>query len=796
MSYLERAGPAPPGAWVAFEPGPLRRSEPLAERFRHELLQSMRVAQGFDIEIRLTWSTGPSASIELGATGPLGRGWLDGTLTRAYGPGRWVDLARPRDSTPIATRAVGRLPVGGTLPPTAAGEAEPWSAAVTRALLRLPAGLQIRWTLRPRPPGPLRVPAPPPLEPEPAPNGWRLAPLTSSERELRDSLDRSHRAKAWSALVEIGADRTVPDEVVWRVSHLLQVATATQGGSALSWHRASRWARIAAPWFSVSEEEAAALLPEPWGGVGTTAESDAPNLGLVVGTRADGRRVRLAVPRGEGRHLVVLGETGMGKSSALVALALSAVRHAGVILFDPVGDTAREFLRRLPPNAIPRSIWISPEHSPIPVNALAGLGGGGVGRLGRDKPLNDLVAAFRRVRAVRFADSPFWGPRIEETLSRALRIAAAVPRGTLVDAETFVTRAARRHVGVPSEVEADATELRILALERPDEVEGARRVLSEVTRNETLRSLLCAPDARLEPAQLVAPGSVAVISGDAPTVGSTAASYLLAIHLALAWANLLARPPTSKTMVILDEAQWYAHEAASEMFRLGRRANLHLWLATQALSSLPDIVREAAVTNAADFLVFRGSPVDAREFVRWHPALDEPTLLCLGRGSAVLLQSKGHSMTWLRTPRRIPAPQPVATEASIVARGRAYRVASATSQSSTNEVTEEACDSASITDLLNVIWAALDLSGTSRTVGIPLALLRLAANPPPAAVRELGRILQHGGALGRERRVGGRPGWWIHREAFDRLLTKPPTGEAAEKARARWARVAGGGSGV
>ena len=64
------------------------------------------------------------------------------------------------------------------------------------------------------------------------------------------------------------------------------------------------------------------------------------------------------------KHLLVVGPTGVGKSTFLYWLALSAIRQGhGILLLDPKGDLVRALLAAIPRTASPTS---SPSTSPTP----------------------------------------------------------------------------------------------------------------------------------------------------------------------------------------------------------------------------------------------------------------------------------------------------------------------------------------------------------------------------------------------------------------------------------------------
>ncbi|MGD0250891.1 MAG: DUF87 domain-containing protein [Thermoplasmata archaeon] len=406
----------------------------------------------------------------------------------------------------------------------------------------------------------------------------------------------------------------------------------------------------------MSEEEMVLVLPGPdCPALGGGERSSGANRILAFGRTSAGEVVGPEIEPHQGRHIAILGETGMGKSSMLVALARRASRDSGLILLDPLGETADSLVRELDPVVAEKAVRIDPIHYPIRINALEGIGPAGHDPVRSERRLNDLVHALRRVRAGRYTDSGFWGPRLEEMLIRAVRAAAFLEGGTLTDAHSLLATGARHQREVPVEAMGPIRELAERVRARPEDAEGARRLVHEVVRSPVLEGMLCAHSPELATRELVSPGRLVIVSGNAARVGESTARYLLSVYLALLWSELLARPSAAKTFVLLDEAQWFSHESLAEMLRLGRRANVHVVLATQAIASLPESVAEAVWTNVSDFVAFRGSPEEAREFSRAARGLSTEAIHSMPRGHAAVLLGKGHVVRWLRT-IRIPSP--------------------------------------------------------------------------------------------------------------------------------------------
>jgi DNA helicase HerA-like ATPase len=477
------------------------------------------------------------------------------------------------------------------------------------------------------------------------------------------------------------------------------------------------------------------------------------DLGTVVGTRFDS---------GQGRHLAVVGETGMGKSSLLTSLAARLPAGVGLVVLDPLGETADAVRRAHRGRGGRRPIWCDPTSGPG-VNALEGIGPGAPTTPAfRERCLGDLVQSLRRVRSGRYSDASYWGPRLEEMLTRALRAAAAIPGGTLEDAHALLESSGRGYRTVPPEARSAVGELLERVRQRPDDAEGARRLLYEVVGNPVLRDALCARNPSASVRDWLSSGRTCLVSGSAMSVGESTARYLLSVYLALAWSELLARPAETKTVVMLDEAQWYAHESLVEMLRLGRRRNLHVVLATQSIASLPEGVREATWTNVADFTVFRCAPSEAREFSRLAPAIDADALSSLPRGDAVVLLGKGQSVHWVRAAR--------GPSRGILPAGRSASVEAMDAESPR--------PSDALSRVLERVREGVERTGQGGPVPIPLTSLR-SVDPDGRAVRSAGTLLGRSGALVRRGPGPGGASWWIDADALARFRT--PTAPAPPK---------------
>lgn len=475
---------------------------------------------------------------------------------------------------------------------------------------------------------------------------------------MRDRAEERRVAIPWAVSVGLAARPDLAEDQLERAAGVICAASRLDGGNGLRFPRPYFGQAGRPTWVRFAEPEVAGLFPSPWlqcAGVPPDLES-VP--GIALGRSQRGGSVRLPVPREEGRHMLILGETGMGKSTLLIRLLRSAAAGGGVVLLDPIGDTGRRFLELLDPAMARRATWVSPTECPVSINALrASSGAAPAPNVSHDRSLHELVTAIRRVRFQKFTEGGFWGPRIEEVLGRAVRVAAALPEGTLADAHALLCDDGPIPDRVPEAAVGELHALRTFVREHPEEVGGSRRVLGEIARNEVLARMLCDPRATFDLRRIGDPGAITVVTADAPAVGEATARYFLATYLALLWAELLSRTIPTKVFLGLEEAQWYVHEGLIELLRLGRRGNIHVWTATHSLRSLPEGLRDALLTNAADLIIFRGDPEEAREFARWSPELSVGRLMALSRGQALAMIGKAAQLEWFHAeppPRTAP----------------------------------------------------------------------------------------------------------------------------------------------
>ncbi|MFY9717231.1 MAG: DUF87 domain-containing protein [Thermoplasmata archaeon] len=728
-------------------------------RRRADIDAAIHAGHGLGGAFSIWLGSGPEPTVGLTAESPVGIRWVERTLARCYDEGQWSRAPNPSPRGGIE-RYVGRrrlLPSeGGSFPLE-------WGVVTRTAALAfssLPRGIDLVCHLTPVSYGTSFLD----LLPTSEPAGERIPPRFGSRPlPMRPPPPiRSHDSSGplWYGIVELRTPSGIPRKERQITVAAVETAWRRLDDAGISLHRRPV-ARLIPARMLLSSSEVVALLPSRDGGGAESPVVRSTPLGLPVGRTLAGTIVSLPVEPGQGRHLAILGETGMGKSSLLIALAVRAAALGGIVVLDPLGETAREIRNELRSEG-DRVLFISAGSREAPsLNAIDRCGvGPGTDEVRSERRIGDIVHALRRVRSGRYTDSSFWGPRLEEMLTRAIRAASTFPDGSLADAYTLLTTSGLTRRVAPPGSEDALHELSQRIRERPEDADGARRLLHEVVRNPTLGRMLCARDPSRTASDLVAPGRILLVSGDAGEVGESTARYLIAVYLALVWFELLARTPTTKSFVFLDEAQWFAHESLGEMLRLARRRNVHTILATQSIASLPEAVAEAVWTNVADFVAFRGLPDEAREIGRAAPGVRAERLLALPRGTAAALIGKGGTVSWIRTVRIPPPPRP---------NWPIDPSPSATPPDPHPAVPEiePRAPEPGINDPVSAPQLLEWLGRRSRSVeagelfSIPLKELRVRTGASVEVVRHLGATLGRLGAIRRTERTPDGSVWWI-----------------------------------
>ena len=375
-------------------------------------------------------------------------------------------------------------------------------------------------------------------------------------------------------------------------------------------------------------------------------------------------------------HTHLLGPTGVGKSTVLLSLALAdAAEGRGLLLLDPKGDLATDFVARLPQERAEDVVVLDPTNPcPVGFNPLAG------------PPELAVVTAeaVLGVLAELFRDS--WGIRTADVLSAALLTLARIPQATLVWLVPLLTNPAFRR--------------RVLALAPPDplgtdvfwqgyeakpvrtqavEVAPVLNKLRQLMLRPGLRAMLGQAQPRFGLADLLERRRIVVVNLNQGLLGAGAARLLGTLLVAQLWQHLLARQaePAQRRQIVsvyIDEVQTFLAGlpgSLADALAQARSLGAAFHLAHQYRGQLSAEMMQAVETNTRSKVYFALSATDAAAAARLAPELEAADFQLLAQYQAyATVMHHGRRSGWFSLATR-PAPPAVRDPALLYAASHA-----------------------------------------------------------------------------------------------------------------------------
>ena len=375
-------------------------------------------------------------------------------------------------------------------------------------------------------------------------------------------------------------------------------------------------------------------------------------------------------------HTHLLGPTGVGKSTVLLSLALAdAAEGRGLLLLDPKGDLATDFVARLPEERAGDVVVLDPTNPcPVGFNPLSG------------PPELAVVTAeaVLGVLAELFRDS--WGIRTADVLSAALLTLARIPQATLVWLVPLLTNPAFRR--------------RVLALAPPDplgtdvfwqgyeakpvrtqavEVAPVLNKLRQLMLRPGLRAMLGQAQPRFGLADLLERRRIVVVNLNQGLLGAGAARLLGTLLVSQLWQHLLARQaqPAQRRQIVsvyIDEVQAFLAGlpgSLADALAQARSLGAAFHLAHQYRGQLSGEMMQAVETNTRSKVYFALSATDAAAAARLAPELEAADFQLLAQYQAyATVMHQGSRSGWFSLATR-PAPPAVRDPALLYAASHA-----------------------------------------------------------------------------------------------------------------------------
>lgn len=366
-------------------------------------------------------------------------------------------------------------------------------------------------------------------------------------------------------------------------------------------------------WSSAQTAEPPATLP-----VVTAVYRE--DLSPIANTNFRGHNTMFGMPRGDrGRHLYIIGQTGVGKSGLLELLTISDIYSKyGFAVIDPHGDYAIHTLERIPPERLQDVIYFNPADTDFPIafNPMEAPDE----RL-KTHTVSELIGVLKRM-------FESWGPRLEYILRYCLLALMDYPEATMLDITRLLTDKKFRaevlkYVNDPV-VRAFWT-VEFVSWNDRFAAEAVAPVLNKVgafTANPLVRNIIGQPKSSFNIRKIMDERKILIVNLSRGIVGEDNASLLgalLVTKIQLAAMSRADIPAEEREQFYLyvDEFQNFATDSFATILSEARKYGLSLTVANQYIAQMSMEVKDAVFGNVGSIIAFRMGADDARVTLKY-----------------------------------------------------------------------------------------------------------------------------------------------------------------------------------
>ena len=357
-----------------------------------------------------------------------------------------------------------------------------------------------------------------------------------------------------------------------------------------------------------------------------------PSLLSPIGfTNYRGHNSAFGMPRYDrGRHLYIIGQTGVGKSALLELLTIADLNSPyGLALIDPHGDYAQNILKRIPENRLKDVIYFNPADIDYPMsfNPMEVT----------DPKLKSHTASELIGVLKRMFDS--WGPRLEYILRYALLALLDYPDSTMLDITKLLTDDKFRQevlAYVTDTVVSNFWRVEFKSWNNKFAVEAVAPILNKVgafTANPLVRNIIGQPHSSFNIRQIMDERKILIVNLTRGIIGEDNASILGALLVtkiqlaAMSRANV-AVDQRHPFYLYVDEFQNFATESFATILSEARKYGLNLTVANQYIAQMPLEIRDAIFGNVGTLIAFRMGADDSMKTQRYfEPSFSELDLI-------------------------------------------------------------------------------------------------------------------------------------------------------------------------
>jgi hypothetical protein len=344
-----------------------------------------------------------------------------------------------------------------------------------------------------------------------------------------------------------------------------------------------------------------------------------------------------------GKHVYVIGKTGMGKSTMLENLAIQDIQNGeGIAFIDPHGSTAEKLLDFIPEDRIKDVVYFAPFDTEFPMgfNVMED-----VGYDKRHLVVSGLMGAFERI----WEDQ--WSARMAYILQNVMLALLEYPGATLLDVNRMLTNKEYRQAVVEKVtdpiVKAFWTEEFASFTDRytAEATPAIQNKIGQFIANPLIRHIVGQSTSSFDLRKIMDEKKIFIVNLSKGRMGETNASLLgsmLTIKIYLAAMSRADEPAARMAKLprfyfYVDEFQSMMNKAFADILSESRKYKLALTLANQYIEQMEEEVRDAVFGNVGTLIVFRVGPFDAEVLETvFEPTFTPEDLVGLGIGQIYL----------------------------------------------------------------------------------------------------------------------------------------------------------------
>lgn len=358
-----------------------------------------------------------------------------------------------------------------------------------------------------------------------------------------------------------------------------------------------------------------AKTAEPPANLPLVTEATRTQVSPIAVTNFRGHNAMFGLSRNDrGRHLYIIGQTGVGKSGLLELLTISDIYSPyGFAVIDPHGDYAQSILQRIPEGRANDVIYINPADTDFPIafNPMEV-----TDQKLKTHTASELIGVLKRM-------FESWGPRLEYILRYSLLALLDYPNATMLDITRILTDKKFRNEVleyVQDPVVRNFWTVEFASWNDKFAAEAVAPVLNKVgafTANPIVRNIIGQPKSSFNIRQIMDERKILIVNLSRGLIGEDNASLLGALLVTKLQLGAMSRadiPASERTPFYLyvDEFQNFATDSFATILSEARKYGLNLTVANQYIAQMSQEVRDAVFGNVGSIVAFRTSADDAR----------------------------------------------------------------------------------------------------------------------------------------------------------------------------------------